>query len=41
MATAAPLGGYIAKKVEADRMLVMVGIVLTLTSLYGIWRAFS
>ena len=38
---AAPLGGYIAKKVEADRMLVMVGIVLTLTSLYGIWRAFS
>ena len=38
---AAPLGGYIAKKVEADRMLVMVGIVLTLTSLYGIWRAFN
>jgi len=38
---AAPLGGYIAKKVEADRMLVMVGIVLTITSLYGIWRAVS
>ena len=38
---AAPLGGYIAKKVEADRMLVMVGIVLTLTSLYGIWRAIN
>jgi uncharacterized membrane protein YfcA len=36
---AAPLGGYIAKKVPADALLVMVGIVLTVTSLYGIWRA--
>ena len=38
---AAPLGGYIAKRVPADRLLVMVGIVLTLTSAYGIWRALS
>jgi uncharacterized protein len=38
---AAPLGGYIAKKVEADRLLIMVGIVLVITSLYGIWRALS
>ena len=38
---AAPLGGYVAKKVPADGLLVMVGVVLTLTSLYGIWRAFS
>jgi uncharacterized membrane protein YfcA len=38
---AAPLGGYIAKKVPADGLLVMVGIVLTLTSAYGIWRALS
>jgi uncharacterized membrane protein YfcA len=38
---AAPLGGYIAKRVPADRLLVMVGIVLTVTSAYGIWRAFS
>ena len=36
---AAPLGGYIAKRVPADRLLVMVGIVLTVTSAYGIWRA--
>ena len=38
---AAPLGGYIAKKVPADGLLIMVGIVLTLTSAYGIWRALS
>jgi uncharacterized membrane protein YfcA len=38
---AAPLGGYIAKRVPADRLLVMVGIVLTVTSAYGIWRALS
>ena len=36
---AAPLGGYIAKRVPADGLLVMVGIVLTMTSAYGIWRA--
>ena len=35
---AAPLGGFIAKRVPADGLLVMVGIVLTLTSAYGIWR---
>jgi uncharacterized membrane protein YfcA len=38
---AAPLGGYIAKKVPADALLIMVGVVLTVTSLYGIWRALS
>ena len=38
---AAPLGGYIAKKVPADGLLIMVGIVLSLTSAYGIWRALS
>jgi uncharacterized membrane protein YfcA len=38
---AAPLGGYIAKRVPADGLLVMVGIVLTLTSAYGIWRALA
>jgi uncharacterized membrane protein YfcA len=38
---AAPLGGFVAKRVPADGLLVMVGIVLTLTSLYGIWRGFS
>ena len=35
---AAPLGGYIAKRVPPDGLLVMVGIVLTLTSAFGIWR---
>lgn len=38
---AAPLGGFIAKRVPADGLLVMVGIVLTLTSAYGIWRVFG
>ena len=38
---AAPLGGYIAKRVPADGLLVMVGIVLTLTSAYGFWRALA
>ena len=38
---AAPLGGYVAKRIAADRLLVMVGVVLVVTSLYGIWRALS
>ena len=38
---AAPLGGYVAKRVPGDRLLVMVGVVLVLTSIYGIWRALS
>jgi uncharacterized protein len=38
---AAPLGGYVAKRVPARPLLIMVGIVLTLTSAYGIWRALS
>jgi uncharacterized membrane protein YfcA len=36
---AAPLGGWLAKRLAADRMLVMVGVVLTATSLYGIWNS--
>ena len=36
---AAPFGGWIAKRVEARRLLMMVGIVLTATSLYGIVNA--
>jgi hypothetical protein len=36
---AAPLGGYVAKKVPARALLIMVGIVLTLTSAYGIYTA--
>jgi len=36
---AAPLGGFLAKRLNPDRMLVLVGIVLTLTSVYGIWNS--
>jgi uncharacterized protein len=36
---AAPLGGYVAKRVPARALLIMVGIVLTLTSAYGIYSA--
>ncbi|HET9429454.1 MAG TPA: sulfite exporter TauE/SafE family protein [Allosphingosinicella sp.] len=38
---AAPLGGYVAKKIPADGLLIMVGIVLIITSAYGIWRALA
>ena len=38
---AAPLGGLVAKRVPARGLLVMVGIVLTLTSAYGIYRALA
>lgn len=38
---AAPIGAWVAKHVPPKRLLVMVGIVLTATSLYGIWRALS
>jgi uncharacterized protein len=36
---AAPLGGYVAKRVPARPMLIMVGIVLTVTSLIGLWAS--
>jgi uncharacterized membrane protein YfcA len=38
---AAPLGGFVAKRVPADGLLVMVGVLLTITSIYGIYRALS
>ena len=38
---AAPLGALLARKMPAHVLMVMVGIVLTLTSLYGVWRAFG
>jgi hypothetical protein len=38
---AAPLGAYAAKRVSAKLLLIMVGIVLTITSLYGIYRALA
>ncbi|WP_120716638.1 sulfite exporter TauE/SafE family protein [Tsuneonella amylolytica] len=36
---AAPFGALAAKRVPAKWMLILVGIVLTLTSAYGVWTA--
>ncbi len=38
---AAPLGGYVAKRVPARPLLIMVGIVLVGTSALGLWSAFA
>ena len=38
---AAPAGAFAAKRFNPNHMLVMVGIVLTLTSGYGIYRAWG
>ena len=35
------IGARVAKKVEADRLLTMVGIVLIATSLFGLYRALA
>jgi uncharacterized membrane protein YfcA len=36
---AAPLGGYVTKRVNPRFLLVLVGVVLTITSLIGVWKA--
>jgi hypothetical protein len=38
---AAPFGAFVAKRVNPDMLLTFVGAVLTLTSLYGLYRALS
>ena len=38
---AAPFGAYAAKRFSAKHMLIMVGIVLTLTSAFGVYRAWG
>ncbi|MGZ8346120.1 MAG: sulfite exporter TauE/SafE family protein [Allosphingosinicella sp.] len=38
---AAPLGAVMAKRLPAKPLLIMVGTVLTITSVYGIYRALS
>ncbi len=38
---AAPLGGILAKRVPARLLMVMVGTLLTLTSIFSIWQALS
>ena len=38
---AAPLGALVAKRLPTKPLLIMVGVVLILTSAYGIWRSFA
>lgn len=38
---AAPFGALIAKRVNADLLLAFVGVVLSITSLYGLYRALA
>lgn len=38
---AAPLGAILAKRIPAQKLLLLVGVVLTITSVYGIWQALS
>ncbi|HEY0026607.1 MAG TPA: sulfite exporter TauE/SafE family protein [Allosphingosinicella sp.] len=38
---AAPLGAFVVKKAPAKGLLVFVGVLLTLTSLYGVYKALS
>jgi len=38
---AAPFGAWAAKHLPAKQMLIMVGVVLTLTSAYGVYKAWG
>ena len=38
---AAPLGAIAAKRFAPKHMLILVGVVLTLTSAYGIYKAWG
>ena len=38
---AAPFGAVAAKRFSPKAMLILVGVVLTATSLYGIWTALA
>ena len=38
---AAPFGGWIAKRINPDMLLTFVGVVLSLSSSYGLYRALS
>ena len=38
---AAPFGAILAKRVPARTLLIMVGVVLTITSLYSVYRALA
>ena len=36
---AAPLGAFLAKKIKPKQLLFMVGAVLTITSVYNVYKA--
>lgn len=38
---AAPLGALLAKRVPARGLMIMVGVVLTITSAYSVWRTLA
>lgn len=38
---AAPLGGYVAKRVNARLLIILVGVVLSLTSLFSLFTLFA
>lgn len=37
----APFGAFVAKRLPARPLLIVVGVVLIITSLYGVWRALA
>jgi uncharacterized membrane protein YfcA len=38
---AAPLGALVAKRLASQRLLLLVGIILTATSAWGVYRALA
>ena len=36
---AAPVGAILAKRVSPKRLMLLVGVILTITSLFGLWNA--
>lgn len=38
---AAPIGAWAAKRFNPKHMLILVGVVLSITSAYGVWRAWA
>ncbi len=38
---AAPLGAYLAKRIPPNRLMLMVGVILTITSLFSLYKALT
>ena len=38
---AAPLGAYLTKRIPPQRLMLMVGVVLTITSLFSLYKALA